>query len=68
MQSGTAPHDVARLSNGKTVLIGCHSWGQPDEQHARLGRLTRAEQDEAWALVDAKARAHGFAAKARASV
>lgn len=58
-------HVAERLSTGKVVHVGLHSWGQPDEQHARLGRLTRAEQDEAWQMVDARARAHGFASGAR---
>jgi hypothetical protein len=36
------------LSTGKAILIGRHGWAQPDTQHDQLGRLTRAEQDEAW--------------------
>ena len=55
-QEATMHAITATLSSGKTVLVGWHSWSQPDEQYNRLGRLTRTERREAWGLVNAMPR------------
>lgn len=62
--SELAPHSslgptqkTAKLASGKTVIVGRHSYGQPDSQHAKHGSLSTAEKKEAWDHVNAHARA-----------
>lgn len=42
----------AVLSTGKSIYLGRHGYCQPDAQYEALGRLTKAEREEAWELVN----------------